>query len=207
MLNILIADDHSIVSKGLEQIILSEWPDAFVCMVDNGTELLAKATDTKWNLIITDISMPGINGIVALQQLKQNNSKIPVLVMSMFSAEEYASTVFQYGASGYIEKTNVHSHLVDAIKTILGGSPYFAPEIAHLLQKKSGKKLLHETLSQREFLVMKELALGNNLSAIAQELGITLSSVSTYRLRVLGKMNVQSNVELTKYCLKHQIIQ
>jgi DNA-binding NarL/FixJ family response regulator len=176
-------------------------------MVENASQLIEKALEKSWDLIITDISMPGTSGIVALQELKQKASKIPVLIMSMFTAEEYASTVFQYGASGYIEKTTIHTSLIDAIKTILSGSVFILPEQAHFLLKPSGKKkLLHETLSQREFYVMKELAKGNNLSAIAQELGITLSSVSTYRLRVLGKMNLQSNVELTRYCLKHQII-
>ncbi|MDX2048239.1 MAG: response regulator transcription factor [Chitinophagaceae bacterium] len=209
MARILIADDHAIVRRGLKEILREGFPFAVVAEAENAEELIATAAKDKWDIIISDISMPGRSGLDALQQIRQHEPHIPVLILSIYPEEQYALRVLKAGAAGYLTKEAAPDELVNAVNKILSGKKYITPlvaeKLAESLEKKSGKAS-HETLSDREFDVMKLLASGKSVSEIASSLSLSSTTISTYRSRVLIKMNMVSNAELTRYALENRLI-
>lgn len=209
MINVLIADDHAIVRKGLRQIILDEYPTARILEVNDVESLIAQIMKDEWDLVISDISMPGRSGVEALHQVKQINPRLPVLIMSMYPEDQYALRVLKAGASAYLSKETIHEDLIKAIKAILIGRKYITPSIAEKLAgalENDSSKELHELLSDREFDVLKMLAAGKSVSEIADQFALSATTVSTYRARILEKMGMKNNADLTRYALEKKLI-
>ncbi len=209
MIRILIADDHAVVRKGLKQIITDEFPSATFVEVSDVESLLMQVIKENWDVIICDISMPGRSGVDALEQIKQIKPGIPVLMMSMHHEDQYALRVLKAGASGYLNKSSVHEELIKAIHTVRIGRKYITPSIAEKLAgalNASTGKQLHETLSNREFEILKMIASGKSISDIAAQLSLSATTVSTYRSRILEKMSMKSNADITRYALENGLI-
>lgn len=209
MLRILIADDHIIVRKGLKQILLEEFSGALIEEVPDAEELIKKVMAEKWDVVLSDLSMPGRSGLDALQQIKTSFPDLPVLILSIHPEEQYALRALRSGAAGYLSKDTAPDELVKAVKKVLLGKKYISQSIAEKLADSfsSGyQKQLHETLSDREFDVMKLLANGKSVSEIAEMLSLSVTTVSTYRARVMAKMNLKSNSDLTRYAIENKLI-
>jgi len=209
MVQILIADDHSVVRKGLTQILLDEFTNAHIEEVENAEELIRKAANRTWDVIISDLSMPGRSGLDALHQLKLSHPRIPVLIMSIHPEEHYALRALRAGAAGYLSKDTAPDELVKAVHMVLLGKKYISPSTAeNLANAISGdpNRLPHEQLSDREFDVLKFLASGKSISEIASLLALSATTVSTYRARVLSKMNLKNNYDLTMYAVEHKLL-
>ena len=209
MLKILIADDHAIVRKGLKQILLEEYPSAIVGEVADAESLLAEIIKEDWNIVISDMNMPGRSGLDALTQIKQIAPQIPVLIMSMYPEDQYALRVLKAGASGYLGKDNIHDDIIRAIQAVQLGKKFITAAVAEKLADSIGDDKdmqLHETLSDREFEVLKLLASGKAVSDIASQLSLSATTVSTYRARIMEKMNMRTNAELTRYALEKKLI-
>ncbi|MBS1748762.1 MAG: response regulator transcription factor [Bacteroidetes bacterium] len=209
MIRILIADDHAIVRRGLAQLIREEFASAEIAEVGDAEELIALVTEKDWDIIICDLSMPGRSGLDALRQIKQMHPSMPVLIMSMHDEDQYALRVLKAGASAYLGKDNIHENIIKAIRTVLLGKKFITPSIAEKLAEaleNDANQLPHEKLSDREFDVFKLLAGGKAVSDIADQLSLSVTTVSTYRSRILEKMNFKSNADLTRYALNNQLI-
>jgi DNA-binding NarL/FixJ family response regulator len=209
MIRILIADDHAIVRKGLKEI-LADTPDISVKgEASNGREALAKISEQAYDVVVLDIAMPGSSGLETLQQIKAEKPELPVLILSMYAEEQYAVRALKVGASGYLTKKTAPEELISAIRKVHQGGKYvtlaLAERLASLLDADSGK-LAHENLSDREYEVMIRIAQGKRLKEIAGDLFISEKTVSTYRTRILEKMQVDSNAELTRYAVDHHLI-
>jgi two-component system invasion response regulator UvrY len=207
-MRILIADDHSIVRRGLKEILNEEFPKAHISAVNDGAALLRKARSEKWDIIISDLQMPGKNGLEILKQLKEEFPKMPVLILSMHPEYLYAIRALRAGASGYLSKESASEELVNAVQMILGGRKYITATVAEKLAEnleEDASKELHETLSDREFDILKLIASGKTISEIGQVLSISKSTVSTHRGRILVKMKMRTNAELTHYAIKNNL--
>ena len=209
MLKILIADDHAVVRKGLKQILLEEYPSAQIGEVADAESLLSEILKDDWNIVITDMNMPGRSGLDALTQIKQMAPQLPVLVMSMYPEDQYALRVLKAGASGYLGKDNIHDDIIRAIQSVQLGKKFITPAVAEKLANALGEDnnmQPHEGLSDREFEVLKLLASGKAVSDIATQLSLSDTTVSTYRSRIMEKMNMKTNAELTRYALEKKLI-
>lgn len=209
MLRILIADDHTVVRKGLRQILLDEFPTAVIEEVADAEALIKKVMAAQWDVVVSDLSMPGRSGLDALQQIKLSYPNLPVLILSIHPEEQYALRALKSGASGYLSKDTAPDELVKAVQKALLGKIYISQAIAEKLANSfSGNSSLspHETLSDREFDVMKLLANGKSVSEIAEMFLLGVTTVSTYRARVMVKMNLKSNSDLTKYAIENNLI-
>jgi DNA-binding NarL/FixJ family response regulator len=209
MLKILIADDHAVVRKGLRQILLEEYPSAQIGEVADAESLLSEIMKDDWNIVITDMNMPGRSGLDALTQIKQMAPQLPVLIMSMYPEDQYALRVLKAGASGYLGKDNIHDDIIKAIQSVQLGKKYITPAVAEKLANALGEDNRlqpHETLSDREFEVLKLLASGKAVSDIASQLSLSATTVSTYRSRIMEKMSMRTNAELTRYALEKKLI-
>jgi len=209
MMRILITDDHSVVRRGLKQILQQEFPSAFIDEGSDAEMLIKKVIKEQWDLIITDISMPGRSGLDALQQIKLDHPKLPVLVLSGHPEEQYALRVLKAGASGYLNKDADPAELIKAVHRILLGKKYITPSIADQLiadLDKNDDKQAHELLSDREFEVFKLIASGKSVSDIAGQMMLSVTTVSTYRSRILMKMNLKTNADLTMYAIENKLL-
>jgi DNA-binding NarL/FixJ family response regulator len=209
MIRILIADDHAIVRKGLRHLLLEEYPTAVIEEVTDAESLIVKSVSSEWNVVICDLNMPGRSGLDALIQIKQSSPKLPVLIMSMHPEEQYALRTLKAGASGYLNKETIHSDLIKAMQTVMMGKKFITPSVAEKLANALNSdttKLLHEKLSDREFEVFRLLAEGKQVSEIADKLSLSVTTVSTYRSRVMDKLNMKSNSDLTRYAIENGII-
>jgi two-component system, NarL family, invasion response regulator UvrY len=207
MNNVIIADDHSFIRLGLIQILRDEFPGINITEVENGDSLVKSVILNDYDLVISDLEMPGRNGLEALEQLKLSKPELPVLILSIYPEELYAVRVLKAGAAGYLNKNSAPYELITAIRRIQLGKKYITPEIAEkLLDQFEADKKPHETLSNREFEIFKLLALGKSTSAIAKTLSLATTTVSTHRNRILEKMGFSSNAELTRYAIANQII-
>ena|ERR1051326_1222292 len=209
MKNFLIADDHPSVRKGVKQIISHEFSEVSFEEASSGSEVLKKAGEKKWDMIILDMDMPGRNGLEVLQQLKSDNSKIPVLMYSMHAEEQIAIRALRLGAFGYLSKTTADSELGDAIRAIMSGRKYITSSLAELLASQienPGNKAPHELLSDREYQTLLLFAKGRTVSEIADELSLSVHTISTYRARILGKMEMKTNAEFVSYAIKNNLV-
>lgn len=209
-MKVLIADDHTIVREGLKQI-LKKTDDIF-CIEEavNGTDALSKIENNEYDLIIMDISMPGKNGLDVLKDLKQKNVSTNILILSVYPQEQYAIRAMRLGASGYLNKNSLYEELEIAIKTILTGKKYISKQLAESLVFENNNALNtlpHEKLSEREFQVMLMLARGKTVLEIAGELFISDKTISTHRMRLLEKMGMKKNAELTLYAIRNELIE
>ena len=208
-MRILIADDHAIVRKGLVGVLLEEFPSAQVTEVGDAESLFKTALREKWDLIISDLSMPGRSGLEIINDIKRNFPNIPVLILSIHAEELYGPRVLKAGASAFLNKDAPPAELIKAIRWIMQGRKYITPRLAEKLADDitSGTdKPLHELLSDRELDVMKLLASGETLIRIGEILSISPSTVSSYRTRILKKMQMHSNTDLARYCVRHGLM-
>jgi DNA-binding NarL/FixJ family response regulator len=207
-MKILIADDHSVVRRGLAMIIKDAYPFVDITEVADGTDLLKLADKENWNIIISDISMPGRSGIEMIKEIKDIVPKIPILILSVHAAEQYAVRTIKAGASGYLNKESAPEELTKAIEQILGGRKYITPEVAEMLADSlhTDTEQPHNQLSDREFEVLKQIASGKTVTEIADILFLSPNTISTYRSRILEKMNMHTNAELTHYAISNKLV-
>jgi len=209
MIRILIADDHAIVRAGLKQFIAAEKDMVVTGEAGDGMETLACVRRNECDVVLLDISMPGRNGIDTLRQLKRTRPELPVLILSAYSEQQFAVSLLRAGASGYISKESASDQLVGAIRTVIKGGKYVSPNVAQVLVTglaDDSAKPLHATLSKREFQIFYRLASGESVSKIAEDLFLSVKTVSTYRTRILEKMQMSSNADLTYYAVKNNVI-
>jgi DNA-binding NarL/FixJ family response regulator len=209
MIKILIADDHTMFREGLKHI-LAEYPDLVVTdEANNGQEVLDKIWKNNYDMVLLDITMPGMTGLEALKQLKSDKPKLPVLILSMHPEEQYAVRVLRAGASGYLTKESAPDELITAIRKISQGRKYITPSLAERLASEfeaDSEKPLHDILSDREYQVLRMIAEGKTVKDIAKELSLSIKTVSTYRTRIMDKMKMKSNAEVMHYVIKHQLL-
>ncbi len=208
-MKILIADDHAIVRKGLVQILLEEFPLAEITEVSSGIEVLIEVNKQMWDVILLDISMPGQNGIEILKQIRTSGIKTPILMLSMHSEEQYAVRVLKAGASGFLNKQSATDELLIAVHKVLSGRKYITSSLAEKLAEtlgKDGEKPNHEHLSDREMQVLQLIAIGKTVSEIAEEISLSVNTISTYRTRILEKMNLHNSAELMRYALDNNLV-
>lgn len=209
MISVLIADDHTIFRAGLKQI-LNETPD--ITVVDeasNGREALAHLDQAQYDVILLDISMPGESGVEILKQIKNIKPDQVVLILSMHPEEQYAFRVLRAGASGYVTKEKTPDKLISAIRKVAIGGRYISSKLGEELALRFDKEFRaprYEQLSDREYQVMFMIASGKTLKEIADELSLSVTTISTYRVRVLEKMNLNTDAELTHYAIQHELV-
>ena len=207
MKRILLADDHSFVRRGLIQILKDEYPAIEITEVGDGGSIVKEVTLHDFDLIISDLDMPGISGLDALERIQLIKPHIPVLILSVFTEDLYAIRVLKAGGAGYINKNAAPYELINAVRRIEMGKKYITPEIAEKLLINTGtSKKPHEMLSNRELDIFKLLAEGKTVTQIAQLLSSAVTTVSTHRSRILEKLGLQTNSDLTRYALAHHII-
>ena len=209
MIRILIADDHTVVRKGLRQILVEEFTNSVIDDVSNADDLIKKVILEKWDVVISDLTMPGKSGLEALQEIKKLQPELPVLILSIHPEEQYAIRVLKAGASGYLSKDTAPDELVNAVRRVLQGKKFITLSIAERIADSfhlDSEKLMHETLSNRELNVFKMIASGKSVSEIAESLSLSLTTVSTYRARIMGKMNMKNNASLTLYAIEHGLL-
>lgn len=210
MIKILIADDHAIVREGLKQIVAEESDMKVTGEAANASELFELLDKDSWEIVVLDINMPGKSGLEALKEMKIRNIKVPVLILSMFSEEQYGIRAIKAGAAGYLKKVSAPTELVSVIRKIVGGGKYISPTLAEKLADNfdvNNKKALHQNLSDREYQIMCFISLGKSAEEIAEELAISIHTVYSYRNRILEKMHLKSNVELTQYAIQNKLIE
>ena len=207
MRRILLADDHSFIRLGLIQILKDEYPSVEIQEVADGESLIKEVMSQDWDLVISDLDMPGRRGLEALEQIKLIKPKLPVLILSIFTEDLYAIRVLRAGASGYMNKNAAPYELITAIQRIVLGRKYITPEIAEkLLDNPDVNKRPHELLSNREFEIFKLFAAGKTTTQIADALSLAMTTVSTHRSRILDKLNLTTNSDLTRYAIANNII-
>lgn len=209
MLRILIADDHEIVRRGVSQILAEGLPFPEIDEAGDTQTLITKALSGEWDIIISDLSMPGGGGLEAIKAIKKEKPEQAILIISIFPEEQYAVRVLSLGASGYLNKDAATDELLKAVKAILTGRRYIQPAIAEKLTGKLQRQaglLPHELLSERELAVMMKLVGGRSVTEIAAELTVSPNTVSTYRSRVLVKMDMKTNADLILYAVKNGLV-
>jgi len=209
MINIMIADDHSVVRRGIKQILSEETDLQVTGEASNSEEIFGQLDNINWDLLILDITMPGKSGLDILLDLKKMKPEMKVLILSMHPEEEIALRALKTGADGYLNKDSVPGELIRAIRKVTGGGKYISSNLAETLIFSTGKessKQPHEELSEREFQVLCLLASGHSLTQIADKFSLSVKTISTYRSRILEKMNLKSNVDITHYAIKHKLV-
>ncbi len=209
MLNILIADDHAIVRKGLIQVLEDFSEINSIDEAENGFEVEEMVRENHYDLVILDLSMPGRGGLDTLKQVKIDNPLLPVLILSIHPEEQYAVRLLKAGASGFLNKASAPEELVSAIKKVVSGGKYISSSMAeHLASEieKDSTNMPHERLSDREYQVMLMIASGKTVSEIAQTLNLSVKTISTYRTRILEKMELENNAKLVHYALQQNLL-
>ncbi|MGE0824075.1 MAG: response regulator [Candidatus Binatia bacterium] len=210
MIKILIVDDHAIVRQGLKQTVADE-PDMKVAgEARNGDEALALVRNAEWDVVVLDVTMPGRSGLEVLKTIKQEKPRLPVLMLSMHPEEEFAIRAFRIGAAGYATKDSAPEELIAAIRTVRDGRKYVNLALAEKLTgviANANAYPPHMTLSNREHEVFRLLISGKTVSEVADNLMLSVKTISTYRTRILGKLNVKNNAELMYYAARHQLIE
>jgi DNA-binding NarL/FixJ family response regulator len=209
MIRVLIADDHAIVRRGIKQIVAEIPIVETVDEASNGQEVLSKVAKGDYHIVLLDISMPGRSGLEVLKQLKSEKPRLPVLILSMHPEEQYAVRALKAGASGYLTKESAPDELIAAVQKILQGGKYVSASLAERFVAElsaPAEKAVHQTLSDREYEILCMIASGKTVSEIGEELALSVKTVSTYRARILAKMNMKNNAELTRYAIENALL-
>jgi DNA-binding NarL/FixJ family response regulator len=209
-LRILIVDDHPIIRRGMRQILAEEWPEATFSEATNGWEALALAQAGDCEVVLLDLTLPGLDGLDVLERLKQTRPRLPVLVLTMHPEDEFGLQALRAGAAGYLTKETAPLQLAQAVRKVLAGGSYITPVLAEKLAEEfqTGKsRLPHELLSRREFQVLCRLAAGQTIKEIAFDLSRSAKTISTYRTRLLRKMKLRNTAELIRYGIEHKLEQ
>lgn len=207
-MHVLLVDDHSIIRFGLRQLILQRWPDTQIEEASTLAIALKWVRAKPWTLAITDLSLPDAQGIECVAQLRRAAPALPILVLSLHSEAAYSTQVMRHGAMGYLTKDHAPTELVTAIERVARGERYISASMAeHMAQQmfEDMKPLAHEQLAPQEYRVMLQLAAGLRIADIAQAMHLSPKTVSTYRARILEKLNLDNNVDLVRYCLTHRL--
>ncbi len=210
MIHILIADDHAIVRQGLKQILADAADLVVTGEAENGLEALRMLREQPYDMLLLDIAMPGKSGVEVLKQIKQELPKLPVLILSMYPEEQYAVRLIKAGAAGYLTKESAPEQLVKAIRTVAQGKRFINASVAELLAnelERDSDQPPHQALSDREFQILRLLASGKTVSEIADALALSVKTISTYRVRLLEKMQLKNNAELTHYAIRNQLVE
>ena len=208
-MRILIADDHPIFRAGLKEILAKDADVESIGEADNGHKALELARKQRWDVVVLDITMPGKDGLEVLQELRRERPKLPVLVLSAHPEDQLALRLLKAGAAGYLTKDKAPKVLLSAIRKVLGGGKYVSESLAEKAVFQLASETTqssHETLSDREFQVMRMIASGKTIKEIGKELFLSVRTVSTYRTRVLEKMNMKTNAELIRYALQNKLV-
>ena len=209
-MKVLIADDHTIVREGIEMLLKEAYPFIGITVVSDAVELMKNVEEQKWDVIITDISMPpGESGLEAVKRIREISPRTPVIVLSMHAADQYAVRAIKAGASGYLTKNGATLELINAVNHVLSGRKYVSPEVAHLLAnafEEGNKDQTVGCLSNRELEVFKMLAVAKPISEIAKLLIVSTNTVSTFRARIFAKMDFMNNMELMKYAVDNKLV-
>ena len=208
-MRVVIADDHPVVRRGLKAIVEGALRFANVDEAGNAAELLTLVRKREPDVVLLDIAMPGRSGLEALKELRGEHPRVPVLVLSVHSEDQFAVRSIRAGASGYLTKDSAPEELVDAIRTVVTGRRYLTPSVAECLAsavETDANRPPHEMLSDREFHVLRMLAAGKTNGEVADELALSAKTVSTYRTRALRKMGMRTNAELTQYAVRHGLV-
>ena len=210
MLNILVADDHPLFRRGVRDILTEGLGPTLVGEAGTVPELLQQVQTQSWDLVIMDLSMPGRPGSGVVQELRQHQPRLPVLVVSMHPEDQYAVRMFRSGANGYLTKAGAPTELLAAVRKILSGGNYVSEAVADQLAlevKVGTDKPAHEMLSDREFQVLCLIANGKTVSEIGDDLSLGVTTISTYRTRILEKLQLKNNAELMRYALEHRLVE
>ncbi|WP_265944145.1 response regulator transcription factor [Dechloromonas sp. A34] len=208
MKRILIVDDHAVVRFGLRQFLADTGDLEITAEAASGAEALALVHKGDWDLVLLDMALPDLNGLEVLKRIKRVRPEMPVLIFSMFSEAEFAIPALDAGASGYLNKDSPPHQMLTAIRTVVDGARYVSPTLAEKLLSglaSAGPRPPHEALSKREMEVLLLLSKGVSLTKIGETLFVSVKTVSTYRSRILEKLGVQSNAELTRYVMEHKL--
>ena len=210
MIKVLIADDHAVVRRGLRQILTDESDMLVGGEAASAPEVRALVRDQRFDVIVLDINMPGGSGMDLLAELRRDHPEARVLVLTVYPEDQYAVRAIKAGAAGFLTKESAPEKLIEAVRKIASGGRYVSPELAEALAsllagETSGPP--HERLSDREFEVFRSLASGKTVSQIALELGLSVKTVSTHRTRILKKMEMRNNAELTHYAVKNRLVE
>jgi DNA-binding NarL/FixJ family response regulator len=209
MKRVLIADDHALMRKGLKETLDEEVGGLMFGEAENSAQVVQMVADQKWDLVLLDINMEGRSGLDALADIRELRPKLPVLILSMYPEADFAVRALKAGAAGYISKRLASDELVAAVNKVLEGGRYItaavAEQLAADLDRESGRAP-HETLSNREFQILQMIATGKSLKEIAGALGISVKTVGTYHGRLLNKMDMSSDIELTRYALLNKLV-
>ncbi|GAB1723558.1 MAG: response regulator [Nitrospira sp. CR1.1] len=209
MTKILVVDDHAVVRQGVKQILNEQFQGVVIGEARNAEEMMDRLRKFAWDIVILDVGMPGKSGLDAIKDLKQVCPKLPVLVLSAYPEDQLARRMLKAGAAGYLTKDSAPNELVHALRKILGGGKFVSASMAELLVanlNEDAEKPLHELLSDREYQVMCLIAVGKSLKEIADDLCVGISTINTYRARILEKMQFKNNTELTHYAIDHRLI-
>ena len=209
MIKVLVADDHAIVRRGLRQI-LAETEDIMVGgEAATAQEVLQLVRGERWNAVILDISLPGANGLGLLAEVHKEHPELPVLILTVHSEDQYAVRAIRAGAAGFLTKESAPEKLIEAVRKVAGGGRYVSAELAENLASFLAGETAgapHERLSDREFEIMKMLGSGRTVSEVAKELSLSVKTVSTHRTRILKKMGMKTNAELTHYAVRTHLV-
>jgi len=209
MIRVLIADDHAILRRGLEEILVREIEGVVCGEAENAQQVFAQFQNHAWDLVILDLTMPGRSGLDVLRDLKRTRPKVPVLMLSMHPEDQYGKRVLKAGASGYMNKESAPEELIKAIRKVLAGGRYVSAALAEKLAldlSAESEQPLHERLSDRELEVLRMMGSGRTISQIGEELHLSVTTVSTYRARILEKMNMTTTAELMHYAFRSQLV-
>jgi DNA-binding NarL/FixJ family response regulator len=210
MISILIADDHAVVRRGVLQI-LAEAPDMVAAgEASTGAEVLQAVRQNDFDVVLLDIALPDISGLEILKQLRSLKPDLQILILSMYPERQYAIRALKAGAAGYLTKESAPAELIAAIRQVSQGRKYVTQSLAEKLAAELGGKTQqepHETLSDREYQVMCLLAAGKTVTEIATELSLSIKTVSTYRTRILDKLNLENTAQIIRYALKRELVE
>jgi two-component system invasion response regulator UvrY len=209
MLKILLADDHAVVRHGVRQILAEAFSQVTFGEAQNAQELMDLVRKDRWNIVLLDLAMPGGNGLEVLKQIRHSHQKLPVLVLSMYPEDQYAVRTIRAGAAGYLNKESAPEELVQAVRKVLHGGEYISASVAdELVQyaRNEDDQPPHKHLSDREYQVLCLIASGKEVKEISTELGLSAKTISTYRARLLLKMNMRTNAELTVYAIQNGLV-
>lgn len=210
MIQVIIADDHPIVRAGLKQIIADDIDIAVNAEADNGASLLKQIRESDFDVVLMDLTMPGMDGLDVLKQLKIDKPRLPVIILTIHPEAQYALRLLKAGAAGYLTKESAPDELINAIRKVYNGGKYISTSLAERIAfalDTDADRMPHEALSDREYQVLCLIASGKTVSEIAESLSLSVKTVSTYRSRILEKMQMKSNAELTHYAIQNQLVE
>jgi DNA-binding NarL/FixJ family response regulator len=210
MIRALVADDHAVVRRGLKELLTESREVAVMGEAATAQEVMDQVRRGRWDVVVLDLNLPDRSGLDVLRELKQERPQLPVLILTICSEDQFAIRALRAGASGYLTKESAPEELVDAVRRVVRGGKYISPALAERLALwvgADGERPPHETLSDREFQVFRLLASGRTVSQAAESLHLSVKTVSTYRARLLEKMNMKTNAELTLYAVRNSLVE